>query len=118
MYGMKYATMSRKPPAAVMSNGTVRFMPTQLGQDGVGEEVDHRLEERRTGYRRKRGAKDAENDSGGDQQLADVLPLQAPQLIGLARQVRRCREELFANECVIARGHKERELRRLRGAGN
>ena len=54
--------------------------------------------------------------AGGHHDLADVLSLERAQLVGLARQIGRGREELLTDERVVARRHEERQLEDLRRA--
>ena len=67
---------------------------------------------------RQRRADDADDDARGHDELADVLTLEAAELVGLAGEIRRSGEEFLANERVVARRDEERQLLRLRGAGD
>src|SRR5262245_52941422 len=101
-----------------MRSGMNWVMTAASRQHPLDEIVDPRLNERRPGQRRQCGAADADHDPGGDDYLADILALDASELIGLSRQVRRGGEELLADERVVTRRHEKRQLGRLGGAGN
>src|SRR6188768_3869103 len=81
VYGTKYAPMSVNPTTAVMSNGTVRFMSRPgSGEHSVDQEIDERSDCGRTREAGERFGSHAGEDAGRDDQLADVLPLQAAEL--------------------------------------
>src|SRR5687767_7902097 len=84
VYGTKYAPMSVNPATEVMSNGTVRFMCRRSGENPVDQEIDEGPDGRRSREVRERCGSDAREDAGTHDQFADVLALQASELIGLA----------------------------------
>ena len=57
-------------------------------------------------------------NGGHHDQLADILPLETAQLLGVAAQVSAGREEFLAHQRIVAGRHEERELRRHGGAGD
>src|SRR4026209_877957 len=76
--GTNYAPMSVNPTTAVMSNGTVRFMSRRgSGEHSVDQKVDKRSDGGRTRKAGERFGGHAGEDAGRNDQLADVLPLQA-----------------------------------------
>src|SRR5688572_13778161 len=104
VYGTKYAPMSVNPTTEVMSNGMVRFMCRRSGENPVDQEIDEGLDGRRSRQVRERRASDASDDAGSDDEFADILALQAPELIGLSREIGRGREELLPDQRVVAGG--------------
>src|SRR5262249_14444168 len=88
-----------------------------LSQDRLGQKGDERFHQRRTANRCNSGGDHTCHDADGDDDLADVLTLDAAELIRLTRKVGGGGKELFPDERVVARGDEERELGGLCGTG-
>src|SRR5580765_4372809 len=96
--GTKNDRIMKIPTTAVMNSGSSRFIGLLLGRHPAREAVDvHGLEDAADYYGRDR------------HDLEQVAALEAPDQLGIAREIGARGVQLLPDQRVIARHHEERE---------
>src|SRR6267154_5924267 len=106
--GTKNPTRTKSSATMEMKSGTSRFtLGSSLGREELGQGGLPERQEQHTGH-----------DGDDEENLHGVRGLEAPQELGVLREIRAGRVVLLADERVVARHHEERELVDVGRAGD